>query len=141
MGNGRAGLRIERMRVAHAVLLEIITVIPRGGNTVTIQLQNLLCHPLIVARRLDGDAPGLPIRLLARALELPGDVHQVAVDTQLGQAADDSFDRITGGDTVEIQLQIDVLAQLLPVYAQVPITAAQPRLRPLLGAPPTPDPP
>ncbi|MNV69380.1 hypothetical protein D3C71_1622870 [compost metagenome] len=37
-------------------------------------------------------------------------------------------------------MQIDVLAQLPPVYTQVPITAAQPRLGQLLGARHTLDP-
>ncbi|MNJ70951.1 hypothetical protein D3C77_674460 [compost metagenome] len=101
------------MRVALAILLEIVAVIPRSGHAQAVQLDDLLRHAALALRRFDGDAPGRTIGLAPLGLELARDFHQVAAHPQLPQAFANTIDGVPGGNTVEVHLHtIAILAQL-----------------------------
>lgn len=78
MVDRRAGARVEGVRIALAVLFEIVAVIARGRDAVAVQRQYLLGDPLALARRFDSDAPGRAVRLAPFGFQLAGDFRQVA---------------------------------------------------------------
>ena len=52
MGDRRARLRIDSVRVALAIALEIIAIVAGSGNAEAIQIEHFLRNLLIIARRL-----------------------------------------------------------------------------------------
>src|SRR3990167_8390281 len=107
------------MGITLAILLEIVAVIAGGGNAIAIQLQQPLRDALAVLRSLQADTPVLAVWLSSRRLELAGDFHQIAVDAQLVETLDDTVHRIAGSDAVEVDLHIDLLAQLARLDTQM----------------------
>src|SRR5690606_31367698 len=127
------GLRIQRMRVALAITLEIIAVVTRGGNAIAIELDDALRHTLIIPRRFDGDPPRRVTRLSASCLELASDFHQIAFDPERFQPLRHQIDSVTRSDAVEIDLDGRILAQLLADNLQMPVTDSLAGLGNFLG--------
>src|SRR3990167_555941 len=107
------------MRVALPFFLEVITVITRGGNAVTIYRQHPLCDTLAVLRRLQANAPRLTVGLFTRSLKLTGYLNHITGHSQLSEALHKLVHRITGSNAVEVDLNINFFAQLLPVTTQM----------------------
>ena len=83
VGNGCSGQWVEGVRVTPAILLEVISVITRGRNPVTIEREYALGNTLTLLRRFQTNAPRLTIGLFPGGLELTGYFHQVTADAQL----------------------------------------------------------
>ncbi|MNP26605.1 hypothetical protein D3C76_1194670 [compost metagenome] len=93
-----------------ATLHEIVAVVTRRRHTITVDRDDALGHLLIVARFFHSDAPGGAVEFPAGGLEFTGGFGKIVVDAHGRELRGNRVQRITGGDTVEVDFHGGVLA-------------------------------
>ncbi|MOA10966.1 hypothetical protein D3C78_1308780 [compost metagenome] len=115
-----AGNRIYGVRITHAVLFEVVAIIPRGGDRHLARLDHQLRLLLHAGRRpFNGDTPRFFLTVVATSTDLTANIHHVVLNLLRLQILGNHIHPVALGDRGEIDIQLrNALYQCIALHRQ-----------------------